>query len=1416
MINKLATLLFVMLFLNIICSTCFGAKDGDIKNAEKLLSTKSEKGFIENKGQMVDMGGKPVPFVLFKTEAPGLNFYVTETGITLLTFSSNKDEKENKEYLKGDFKKEENIKTEWERIDIILNDAAIRKDNIIKESPLQGHLNYFYPHCPDGIYDVKEYAKLTIKEVYKGIDWVVYRKKSGELKYDFVVHAGADYKDIELLYKSKTKIKANKKGQLELITRHGSVLENAPTSFLGQKEIKTKFKIIQQKLNEVNEDKGYETLVCFDLEQYDLTSKIDLIIDPELTWATFYGGNGADGPMSIDTDSGGNVFIAGYNSGSTDFPLQNTGTYFQGTSLVPDNKIFITKFNNLGVLLWSTLYGGSMGTHVANSIDVDGNENIVLTGYTSASDFPTQNSGGYFQNTYGGAEDVFVLKFNNSGVRLWATYYGGSGNDVGNSITTDAFGSIFITGSTVSANFPTVDGGVFFQPASSGLIDAFVLKFDNSGNCIVGSYLGGSSNDIGISITADIYNNIFIIGNTVSTDFPLQNSNNFFQGTYGGSTGFPSYAKGDMFIVKFDNFLNRKWATYFGGSSNELAGAVKTDKNGNLFITGLTKSTNFPTQNAGTYFQSTNAGGSDGFILKFDNLQNLVFSTYYGGNANEELFTPDNPFPNLSIDNCSNIYISFASCSDGLAKIYCDGGYQKNNLSNVNDVLLSLFDNNGNRLWSTYLGGDGAEFRQALAVDINNNLFMTGEWSSVTNNSSYPTINSGSGAFFDNTFNGGSDDGYILKISPKPISFNVTTSNPNCGSVCSGAAIVNSSSLCTNNSYLWSNSLTGQTINTLCPGPYSVTVTNQLCYDTILYFTISSVPTFSVSATISQPTCGNNDGSVTLTAIGGTGTFSYSWPNSATGTTATGLASGTYIVTVTDQNNCTKTASVSLNDSPSPIINTLTATPISCNGATSAVTVTITSTASPYTYSWSNGASNITTATSNQEQLTSNSYTITVTDQNGCNNIQSINITQPPAITILPPTTTATNCNQNNGAIQISITGGINPYTYSYSNGTSGSSTTSNSINQQFNNLTQGTYTLTITDNNNCTKTVSATINTNNAPAITSATPTNALCKGQTASASITISTTTGPYTYSWSNGTTSNSLTINNTTANISNLISGIYTITVIDYSGCSITTTVNIIEPTAINPITKNVTDATCNQGNGIITINAPTGGTPGYTYTWSNNSNNQNQTNIGAGTYTLTVKDNNNCTITTTATVSNINATPIASATSDKFTSNTINEGEATILSAGGGISYTWTPTGSLSCSICPITIANPTTTTTYTLIVSNQQGCTDTTDITIKVRQGCTDEKDVFVANVFSPGSANNNVLTVQGAGLTNIYFTIYDRWGNKVFESREQSQGWDGTLNGNIVNAGTYVYFVKAICKKNLQEVILKGNVSVMR
>jgi hypothetical protein len=336
--------------------------------------------------------------------------------------------------------------------------------------------------------------------------------------------------------------------------------------------------------------------------------------------STYLGGSGYEEGKSLAIDSSGNVFITGYTQ-SNNFPT-TTGAYNTSHNNLLD--VFVAKFNNdLSTLLASTYLGGSY-SDVGNSLAMDSSGNVFITGYTTSNKFPTTE--GAYDTSYNGSfntNDVFVAKFNNDlSTLLASTYLGGSYSDAGYSLAMDSSGNIFITGFTDSNNFPTTAGAYDTTYNGTGDEDVFVAKFNNSLSTLLAStYLGGSYSDAGDSLAVDSSGNVFITGFTWSKNFPT---------TAGAYDTDHNGGDWDVFVAKFNNNLSSLLAsTYLGGYHLDHGYSLAMDSSGNVFITGYTKSNNFPTP--GGYDTSFN-DDVDVFVAKFD--PNLSSSGSVGSNNN--------------------------------------------------------------------------------------------------------------------------------------------------------------------------------------------------------------------------------------------------------------------------------------------------------------------------------------------------------------------------------------------------------------------------------------------------------------------------------------------------------------------------------------------------------------------------------------------------------------------------------------------------------------------------------------------------------------------------------------------------------------------------------------------------------------
>ncbi|MBL7774576.1 MAG: carboxypeptidase regulatory-like domain-containing protein, partial [Saprospiraceae bacterium] len=396
--------------------------------------------------------------------------------------------------------------------------------------------------------------------------------------------------------------------------------------------------------------------------------------------------------------------------------------------------------------------------------------------------------------------------------------------------------------------------------------------------------------------------------------------------------------------------------------------------------------------------------------------------------------------------------------------------------------------------------------------------------------------------------------------------------------------------------YLWSTGATTQDVFNLTVGTYTVTVTDANGFTASTSATVTQPPAISLSTVVTNVLCnGASTGSINLTVSGGTPTYAFNWSNGFTGEDPGSLPAGTYTVTVTDANGCTKTTSATITQPPA-ISLTVSITNVLCNSAsTGALNLTVSGGTPAYTYNWSNGHTG-----EDPTGLAAGTYTVTVTDANGCTKTTSATITQPPALSLGTAVTNVLCNGASTGSINLTVTGGTPTFTYLWSNG---------ATTEDVNDLAAGIYTVTVTDANGCTKTTSATVT--QPPVIALSTVVNnVLCNGaNTGIINLTATGGTGAKTFLWSNG---------QTTEDITGLPAGVYTVTVTDVNGCTKTTSATVTQPLAMTLSTV-VTNVLCNGAStGAIDLSV-VGGTPGYTYSWSNSMTTQDISNLAAGTYT-----------------------------------------------------------------------------------------------------------------------------------------------------------------------------------------------------
>jgi hypothetical protein len=720
MLARISTLTIALL------GTCFSAAiAGPVTQIPAALHKQDNRHpFIENRGQVVDEKGVSRADILFTLRNANVAIFLSSNSIHYQFEKMDFPEGYEFDSRKvADVEKQEElnkqIKRSTHRMTLSLKGANLSA-TAIKEEPQAYTENYYLPQCPNGITGLHAYSRITFKDVYPGIDWIIYSDEQGTgITYDFIVHTGADPNKIRMEIKGADEVVIAESGELQLKSRLGVIREHAPVSFSGDEQIDTRF--VQTKDG-----------IGFALETYDHNR--DLRIDPNVNWASYFGGNGVENAYAVTTDSAGNAFITGHTTSTSQLAVSGYQSTYGGGS----SDAFVAKIDSGGHLLWSTYFGGSSDDLFFDCAN-DRNGDVFCAGHTASSGLATT---GAFQTSCF-RTDAILVKFSRYGVRQWCTYFGGGsasptvpwGNEMARSCATDPSGNVYIAGFTNSPGLAY--NGFQSSLGSTSANDAFLAKFSSAGALLWSTYLGGSDVDDAYGCTTDLNGNVYICGNTMST------ANIASPGAF-LSTAFTTTGEG--FLVKYDASGNRLWGTYYGNSGGDNATACATDRFGNVFLLGHTTSVS-GIATSGTHQSIYNSigyivGYNNAYLAKFNSSGQRIWGTYYSGNAALEA-------NGCSADRSGNIYIS----GETVATTGIASGGMKNSISGQ-DVFIAKLDSNGNRRWGSYYGGSRDEYGGSCETDRFGNVYLTG----LTQSASNIEVNG-----FQNTLNG-TFDAFIVKI----------------------------------------------------------------------------------------------------------------------------------------------------------------------------------------------------------------------------------------------------------------------------------------------------------------------------------------------------------------------------------------------------------------------------------------------------------------------------------------------------------------------------------------------------------------------------------------------------------------------------------------------------------------------------
>ncbi|MCX7955257.1 MAG: gliding motility-associated C-terminal domain-containing protein [Bacteroidales bacterium] len=579
---------------------------------------------------------------------------------------------------------------------------------------------------------------------------------------------------------------------------------------------------------------------------------------------------------------------------------------------------------------------------------------------------------------------------------------------------------------------------------------------------------------------------------------------------------------------------------------------------------------------------------------------------------------------------------------------------------------------------------------------------------------------------------------------------------------------------------------------------FYVTITNSYgCtdHDSILV----DVNDFSAYITNVEPVKCNNDcnGQIAIGITGGVAPYSFEWNTGASTPTITNLCAGHYIVTITDAIGCFFVLDTLLINPPVLQASISVISNAQCDSIhpnTGAISVSVTGGTEPYFYFWNNGMT-----TPQINNLYAGTYIVTVIDKHGCDTILLATVTDPSTLQILVTVDSANCYGSCDGSATVYITEqSTPPYLYFWN---TGETTTTIS------NLCAGIYSVTVKDAENCFRAAYVYVaQPDSLNAILNVPPIK--CNG--GNTTVTLSHITGgtpPYNYLWFNGAYN--------VSSIENITAGTYWIFITDAHSCSDTIFFNITEPPHIFADT-NITLPLClHSCNGKISL-VTSGGTFPYYYNWNTGENTSTITNLCQGAYSVTITDANGCTATYEIIITHQNYSPPLNAMANP---QVIYVGQTTQLMANTlseNYSYFWWPSNNLSNQYIQNPKAKPPSTITYYVSVTDAFGCTNIDSVQIIVMDVICEEPYIYVPNAFTPNNDGiNDVLYLHAPMAIDVYFAIYDRWGECVFETTSVNKGWDGTYKGVLLDPAVFVYYLKVKCINNIY-FEKKGNITLIR
>lgn len=660
--------------------------------------------FVPNRGQWdsramyrCDIGGASIWYT-----HQAVFFELTRRTVSEAAVSAQLDPSTNNRFTPGDRGRRESLVYA-----LRLNGSSLQP-TIDGETPTGGTVNYFVGNDPTRWRtDIPAYESIVYRNVYPGID-LRYKGNPDHLEYDFELAPFADPTRISFLFEGVKETSVGDHGELLISTEWGTLVEQPPRVFQTYngvyREISSSYTLTAGSAVGFKLGKEYEP-------------SLPTLIDPVLSFSTYLGGAADDIGAGIAVDTANAICIAGYTN-SGDFPT--LGAYDATGN--GDYDVFVTKLSPNGQSLVYSTYIGGTGDDRASAIAALPSGEVIVTGYTSSSDYPTQNP---YDNSANGLQDALVTRLSATGNSLvYSSYIGGAGDDRAYGVAIDATGRVYIAGETSSSDFPVPNG---FDNTANGSFDGFAARLSSSGASLeYGTYLGGSNDDGAFGVAVDNASVAYLAGYTASSGFPTVSP-------YDGTHNF-GY---DVFVSKISaGGGTLSYSTFLGGTGTEWATGIARDGSNNIYVTGLTTSNLFPTANA---YDGSFASVFDAFVTKIAaNGTSLSYSTFLGSSRADQGLA-------ISVDLYDQAVVTGLTSSSAFPILNA----VRPIWSGMEDIFVTKFTAAGNQLvYSTFLGGTDDEEGLAVAVDRLGNSCIAG----FTLSPGFPLS-----AAQDSTHNGGHD-----------------------------------------------------------------------------------------------------------------------------------------------------------------------------------------------------------------------------------------------------------------------------------------------------------------------------------------------------------------------------------------------------------------------------------------------------------------------------------------------------------------------------------------------------------------------------------------------------------------------------------------------------------------------------------